>query len=215
MPLLEELVSATSQGGQLAGFTLRKIVDLFASLARHANMRMHPDGRRTNKTQCHLLETAFLERHGLSGPQYNFLLELYDGSELEGLGVAPEDAFPQTRPSTGDTAPALVDRYFACDFGPTCCGRSMSIIEVDTVAHTIGRSFAAKHVTKRCVGACKSVFYLNKRTHHEEVGEDGLRTHTFYPWVDGEPEWIASKSGKIVISTSLLTNFAMAQCTLR
>ncbi|CAN0054055.1 unnamed protein product, partial [Ectocarpus fasciculatus] len=76
MPILEELVSATSQGGQLAGFTLRKIIELVASLARHDHMRIHPDGRRTNKTQRRLLETPFLERHGLTHPQYIFLLEL-------------------------------------------------------------------------------------------------------------------------------------------
>ncbi|CAM9946035.1 unnamed protein product, partial [Ectocarpus fasciculatus] len=180
MPILEDLVSATSQGGALFGFTLRKIIELFASLACHDHMPVHPDGRSTNKTQRRLLETPYIGCHGLSPTQYSFLVGLYEGSELEGFGVAIDDALPRGAPPA-DGTPPLVGRYFACDFGPTCCGRSMKVSSIDAVAHTIGKSFAAKHITKRCVGDCKSVFYLNKRTYHEELGEDGLRTHTFYP----------------------------------
>ncbi|CAN0105625.1 unnamed protein product, partial [Ectocarpus fasciculatus] len=178
MPLLEELVSATSQGGRLFGFSLRKIIELFSSLACHDHMRVHPDGRRTNKTQRRLLETSYIGRHGLSSTQYDFLVGLYEGSELEGFGVAIEETLPQSAPPAN--TPSLVGRYFACDFGPTCCGRTMTVGELDAVAHTIGKSFAAKHATKRCVGNCKGVFYLNKRTYHENLGEDGLTTHTFY-----------------------------------
>ncbi|CAN0434575.1 unnamed protein product, partial [Ectocarpus sp. 8 AP-2014] len=179
MPLLEDLVSSTSVGGALFGFSLRKIMELFASLACHDHMRVHPDGRRMNKTQRRLLETPFIGRHGLSSLQYDFLVGLYEGSELEGFGVGIDDTL--TVDATTDATPSWVGRCFACDFGPTCCGRSMKVSELDADAHTIGKSFAAKHVTKRCVGDCKSVFYLNKRTHHEDLGEDGLTTHTFYP----------------------------------
>ncbi|CAM9539935.1 unnamed protein product, partial [Ectocarpus sp. 12 AP-2014] len=175
-PILEELVSATSQGGRLFGFALRKIIELFASLACHDHMRVHPDGRRTNKTQRRLLETASIGRHGLSSAQYDFLVRLYEGSELEGFGFAIEETLSHTAPT--DNTPSLI---FACDFGPTCCARSMTVSELNAVAHTIGKSFAAKHVTTPCVGDCKGVFYLNKRTYHEDLREDGLTTHTFYP----------------------------------
>ncbi|CAM9361909.1 unnamed protein product, partial [Ectocarpus sp. 8 AP-2014] len=179
MPLLEDLVSCTSVGGALFGFSLRKIMELFASVACHDHMRVHPDGRRTNKTQLRLLETPFISRHGLSPTQYDFLVGLYEGSELEGFGVGIDETL--TVDASTDATPSLVGGYFACVFCPTCCGPSMKVSELDAVAHMIGKSFAAKHVTKRCVGDCKSVFYLNKRTHHEDLGEDGLATHTFYP----------------------------------
>ncbi|CAN0221668.1 unnamed protein product, partial [Scytosiphon promiscuus] len=180
MTFLEDLVAATSEGGVFAGFPLRRFLCIVASLARHDHMRVHPDGRRTNKTQNRLLETPYRAQHGLSHTQYDFLVAMYEGSELQGFGAALEDCFPE--PGHGVAAgPPLVSRYFACDFGPICCGKSMRVDEFDAVAHAIGKSFAAKHVTKRCRGACRSVFYLNKRTHHEELGEDGVLTHTFYP----------------------------------
>ncbi|CAN0460417.1 unnamed protein product, partial [Ectocarpus sp. 12 AP-2014] len=172
MPLLEDLVSATSVGGALFEFSLRKIMELFTSLACHDHMRVHPDDRRTNKTQRRLLETPFIGRHGLSSTQYEFLVGLYEGSELEGFGVGIDDTL--TVEFAADATPSLVGRYFACDFGPTCCGRTMKVSELDVVAHTIGKSFTAKHLTNRCVGDYKIVFYLNKRTHHEDLGEDGL-----------------------------------------
>ncbi|CAM9702054.1 unnamed protein product, partial [Ectocarpus sp. 13 AM-2016] len=169
----------------LFGFSLRKITELFTSLARHDHMRVHPDGRRTNKTQRRLLETPFIGRHGLSSTQYDFLVGLYERSEPEGFGVGIDETL--TVEFISDATPSLVGRYFACEFGPTCCGRSMKVGELDAVAHTIGKSFAAKHVTKRCIGDCKSAFCLNKSTHHEDLGEDGLTTHIFYPCVHREP----------------------------
>ncbi|CAN0574873.1 unnamed protein product [Ectocarpus sp. 12 AP-2014] len=110
MPLLEDLVSATtSVGGALFGFSLRKIMELFTSLACHDHMRMHPDGRRTNKTQRRLLETAFIGRHGLSSTQYDFLVGIYEGSELEGFGVRIDENLRVD--DTTDATPSLVGRY--------------------------------------------------------------------------------------------------------
>lgn len=214
MALLDDLTAATRDGGIFAGYSLREILRIIASLSQHDVMRLHSDGRTTNKTQRRLLETPFRAHHGLSRKQYRYLVEMYDGSDLQGFGTTVGDCFPAPAQLQGPQ-PLLVSRYFACDFGPTCCGRTMTVRALDAVAHTVGHSFAAKHVTKRCVGACKSTWYLNKRTFREELGEDGLTTHSFYPWYEGEPEWIASKSGKVIISTRLLTTFAMALCTMR
>ena len=214
MALLDDLVAATGHGGVFAGYSLREILDVVASLARHDHMRVHPDGRTTNKTQRRLLQTPFMAHHGLSRTQYDYLLRLYEGSDLRGFGAVVDECLPA--PASGVGAQSmLVCRFFATDFGPTCCGRSMRVSEIDAVAHTVGQSFSAKHVVKRCVGSCKSAWYLNKRTYHEELGEDGITVHSFYPWRDGEPQWIASKSGKQIISTRLLTAFAMALCTMR
>ncbi|CAN0567019.1 unnamed protein product, partial [Ectocarpus sp. 12 AP-2014] len=84
---------------RLFGFTLRKIIELFASPACHDHIRVHPDGRRINKPQRRLLETAYTGRHGLSSTQYDFLVGLYEGSELEGFGLAIEETLTQTAPT--------------------------------------------------------------------------------------------------------------------
>lgn len=215
MALFDDLVEATGEGGMFAGYSLRRIYCVLASLGRHDHMRIHPDGRDTNKTQRRLLETPFMAHHNLSRTQYDFLLKLYDGSDLQGFGVGVGESWAGPGPCLVGTEPVLVSRYFACDFGPTCCGRSLKVKVIDAVGHTIGHSFAAKHVVKLCMGECKSVWYLNKRTFHEELDGDGLTTHSFYAWHEREPEWIASKSGKQIISTRLLTAFAMALCTMR
>ncbi|CAM9500069.1 unnamed protein product, partial [Hapterophycus canaliculatus] len=180
MMLLEDIVTTTSQGGVFHGFPLRKLLCLVASLARHEHMRVHRDGRRTNQTQRRLFEQPYLAHHDLSYPQYEFLVAMFEGSELQGFGATLEECFPEPSPSVA-TEPAFVDRYFACDFGPICCGKYMIVRELEAVAHTISKSFAAKHVTKRCTGAWRSALYLNKRTYHEELGQDGVLTHTFYP----------------------------------
>lgn len=215
MAILDELAAAIAQGGMFAGYSLRTILDVLASLGRHDRMRAHPDGRITNTTQRRLLETPFRAHHGLSRTQYEYLVDLYEGSDLLGFSAAVGQSLLGPPPGVVGAETLLVSRYFACDFGPTCCGRSMTVSVIDAVAHTVGQSFAAKHVTKRCVGACKSVWYLNKRVFHEDLGEDRLTTHSFYPWHEREPEWIASKSGMQIISTRLLTTFAMALCTMR
>ena len=110
---------------------------------------------------------------------------------------------------------AMACKYFACDFGPKCCGVSMRVGKFPCVAHTVGRSFRAVHVKKTCMGACGRVYYLNKKTSSEQLGVHDVRTHTFHPWSDGEPEWIASKSGKTICSVALLMSFAIVQCTMR
>ncbi|CAN0313901.1 unnamed protein product [Ectocarpus sp. 6 AP-2014] len=92
-------------------------MELFASLACHDHMRVHPDDRRTNKTQRRVLETPFIDRHGLSSTQYDFLVGLYEGSELEGFGVGIDETL--TVDATTDATHSLVGRYFACDFGPS------------------------------------------------------------------------------------------------
>lgn len=212
MPALDDLVRVTNEGGPFSGYTLRRLLVLIGALSRHDNMRNTADGARTNRTQHNLLERRFREDNDLSASQYRSLVDLYNGSELEGLYAAMLGSLPASSP-TAQTA--IVMRHFAPDVGPRCCGRYMTVRELTACAHTLGESFAAKHVTKHCVGHCGSTYYLNKKTRIETLGHGQVTTHTFYPWNNGEPEWVASKSGKTVLSASLLTSFAMSQCTMR
>lgn len=213
MTLLEDLLALTANGGAFSGFGMCRIVGLFAALSRYDNMRLHASGQRTNKTQQRFLAEPFLQHHDLSLPQYECLVRLCDqGPELHGLSDAVENSLPLAAPP----APAaMACKYFACDFGPKCCGVSMRVGKFPCVAHTVGRSFRAVHVKKTCMGACGRVYYLNKKTSSEQLGVHDVRTHTFHPWSDGEPEWIASKSGKTICSVALLMSFAIAQCTMR
>lgn len=215
MTLLEDLMSATSQGGVFHGFPLRRLLRLFASLSRHDSMRRYSDGRTCSRAQRRIFEVPFVQHHGLSYTQYECLVGMYERSDLEGIGEGLEGSLPYPEEPVG-TETRLADRYFSSEVGPTCCNLTMRVTELEAVAHTIGKSYAAKHVTKRCRGHCGSVYYLNKKTYHEDMGPTEVTTHTFFPWTGGaEPSWVATKSGKVILSTSLLTSFALAQCTMR
>lgn len=75
-------------------------------------------------------------------------------------------------------------------------------------------SFQAVDLVHECVGGCGYTYYLNKKTKKEQLDSRDVTTHTFYRW-DRLPDWISNKSGKVVVSSALLTDFALAQCTLR
>ena len=211
MTLLEDLAAVTAADGLFAGFTVRRLCHLLDTLSRHDSMRLHADGRRTNRTQERMLERDFRFTHSLSPLQYKGLLTLYDGNDPQQHWAAMGDSLPEL----GSEAPPVVERYFQCEFGPECCGKTMRVGDIQAVAHTVGRSFAAKHIKKQCRGACGCTYYLNKKVYPEQLGNQAVKTHTFYPWNTREPEWIASKGGGTIISAALLTSFSIALCTMR
>lgn len=108
-----------------------------------------------------------------------------------------------------------IPEYFQSEKGPYCCGYKMPVREVQATAFSRTGAFAAKHVVKTCRGECGKTWYLNKKMYTEKLGEDDVTTHTFYRWTAGVPAWISTKSGKVIISTDLLTDFSIAQSTLR
>lgn len=88
-------------------------------------------------------------------------------------------------------------------------------LEVRATASSQEEPFPTIHVVKQYVGDCKTTYYIHKKVRTEVLGEEDVATHTFYPWSREIPDWIANKSGKVLVSSGLLTDFTIAQCTLR
>ena len=115
----------------------------------------------------------------------------------------------------GNSRP-YVQRYFESEAGSDCCGYTMKVRRVRATAFARDDTFATEHVVKQCIlPRCKRTWYLNKKTYTERMGDKEVTTHTFFGWGDGVPPWIANKSGKVVISSELLTDLAIAQACMR
>lgn len=78
----------------------------------------------------------------------------------------------------------------------------------------VSESYTALHIVKECQGACRSTWYLSKRTFRGAIDDpeggpfddQALVFHEFFPFYDGAtPDYIASKGGKVICSKEYLT----------
>lgn len=76
--------------------------------------------------------------------------------------------------------------------------------------------FDTRHAVKTCREGCGSRYYLGKRVTADDFGDKACHFHLFDAWADGKvPLYIASMSGKVIISTAYLTDVAIIQCKTR
>lgn len=204
-------MSVTSPGGHFDGTSFRQLMVLFTALSGHDAMRKGPDGRSVSRGQRQTLETSFRLHHSLSASQYQCLVDLYDKSDLSGVYAEMQTSLP---PAVPGMQPARCKHFFQAAVGPRCCGRNMRTRTIDAMAFSRDDCFPTKHIVKACVGQCRATYYLNNMR-KERLGDRDVPTHTFYSWVGGIPDWISNKSGKIIVSTGLITDFTIALCTLR
>lgn len=212
MDVFASFVGDTASDGVFPGYSPRQLLVLFAALSRHDTIRRSASGRTASKTQLRLLENNFRRAHSLSTEQYARLLQVYNQAGMADVYSEIVKGVPNQGESTGMP---YVKQYFQAETGPDCCGYYMKVRELQATAFARERAFVTKHIVKECRGQCGRTFYLNKRVYKERLGDDDVTTHTFCAWDDGVPTWIANKSGKIVISSELLTDFAIAQCCMR
>eukprot|EP00752_Nemacystus_decipiens_P004620 g4217.t1 len=213
MDAFDSLAEDLRGDGIFHGYSLKRMFILFAALSRHDCMRHSSAGTPTSKTQQRMLERNFSDAHGLSAEQYSRLVHLYTVADMTGVHA---DVLGGPRVGGDGSGSPYVQRYFESEAGPLCCGFTMKVRRVRATAFARDDMFATDHVVKQCIlPRCKRTWYLNKKTYTERLGEREVTTHTFYSWADGVPPWIANKSGKVVISCELLSDFAIAQACMR
>lgn len=106
--------------------------------------------------------------------------------------------------------------FFQGDTGPDCCGYNMKVRELQATAFSRGDAFF--HQARR--GGVPWAVWENM-VHQQEVlhragrGGRDYNTHVLPLGRRSASFWIANKSGKFLTSTELLTDFSIAQRTMR
>lgn len=170
-------------------------------------------GGSANVTQRRMLQGRFCEQFGISTPQYERLLTLCDSGGLDDFIPVDVGVSLPAAPSIRPVNPLM----FLGNAESYCCGRSMRVREIVATVYDVGSCTGAVHVVKTCRGHCGVTYYYNKRVLPGIIGPDNLRCnhHVYDSWVDGIPDYVASKSGKFFLSAGLLKWCVVNQCRLR
>lgn len=164
-----------------------------------------------SRTQLKRLQEFFCGKFNINMVQHQCITAMYDLGEVGNVYSAYQASLkePQQEAGTG-----FVRRYFESD-KTTCCGRVLKVRFVVATCHERDDCYEAGHVVKTC-RECSKRYYLDKTVGPSSYEERACVWHIFYPRTGGElPAYISSKSGKTIISTDLLTDWAMLQCVTR
>lgn len=223
MSLFEELATATappggSPGGILYGYTPFQIMDMFQCLADHDNARPRYNQHGRIRDACEEIgdafERDFRRQYRLSRDQYHCVSSMFDRHEVGNVREAYEASMPKT---VEGVDPVYVRKCFVPDL-TYCCGRVLRVSK--RVATLYGRDqlYSVWNLVKFCKHGCKRRYFFDK-TIVPDVLEDGTTPcfrHVYLPWKDGNmPQYIASRSGKSVVETNLLTSVAANQVMIR
>lgn len=213
MGLFEELAEMSTPVGSLFhGTTPGRILVLLQALADQQNMRTTTNGMPCGLTQRRLLRSSFRAHYELTDEQYECITGVFDRGGAPNVRALFIASLPQ---SIEDVRPTYVRRSFVPDIN-RCCGRALRARKYEATVIDIDDCYEAWHVVKDCVGGCGAAYYLNKKVLAENLPGQECRHHVFYPWTGGRmPEYIANKSGKMIISSKFLTLAAIMQCTMR
>lgn len=125
---------------------------------------------------------------------------------------AYRDSLPNTVQGTPDD---FVRRAFMYE-GVKCTNEfcddvAMKVSVVNANFYDLDECYPAKHYVKTCRGGCGASYYLNNIQH----APDSMTWHSFYPWDQGIPDSISNKSGRTILSASLMTYVALKVSRMR
>lgn len=187
---------------------------MFQALANLQGMRTAKGGGPVNLTQTRRLEASFRRQFDLTSTQFKYLTDLYDRGKAGDVFAAFQTS--RRRPSVaGATPPACGRRRFFASDTKECHGELLQVSFRKATVYDRNECFETINVVKACRG-CGTRYHFDKRVVPGDLSGNACHWHIFDPWADGKlPLYIASKSGKVTISTAYLTDVAIIQCKTR
>lgn len=213
MPFLAEATRLISQPtSPFFGTSDQRLLLLHHAYSRHYAMHRHSDGRTTSLTMRREAFNAFRAQYDVSEAQFRCLGELHNSGEVGDIEAVYRCSLPQ--PVSGVRSD-YVERYFTVPV-TICCGTAMQARPVEATFYDVDACCSARHYVMKCRGACGASYHLNKRILSGSTSENDVRMHEFYAWESGRPpEFIASKSGRSIMSGRFLTDVAFTLCRMR
>lgn len=213
MSFLSEAARLISeQSSPFFGTSDQRLLVLHHSFAQHYRMHRDAAGQTTSLTMRREAERAFRAQHDVTEAQYKCLAQLYNEGEVGDIAAVYECSLEQPSEAAGVH---FVDRYFTVPV-KICCGTAMRPCPIQATFYDQHACGTARHYAMKCQGQCGASYHLNKRVVRSSTPEHDLRVHEFYPWVTGEqPAFIATRSGRAILSTELLTEATFTMSRMR
>ena len=217
MTILVELAEAVSLPNSiLRGLSFAQVVAAFQTFSDLSCLRTSSSGVTRSRAVSRVIEKAACERHNLSVAQCRALQGLFDKNGRPDMVATARVSLPR-----GEHGKSVVTGAVSFITHNTHCCQNRQLRkrnEIRASVYEVDRCFNTNHIVMECCArdGCGASYYFDKMVIKDKLpSADCYRHHLYRPYYDGEPRFIASKSGAIIISTQLLRSFNFMVCIMR